>query len=154
MKNRKNIKILLPAVVIIWGVVLYQVVSAMFPDEGPQLTMANPTFKAPKQQTKDTFSLQPIDRDPFLGTWKPNRTQGGTRGKSKSTSQEQSWPEISYQGSITDKQGRSGIFMVTIDGVQHLLKKGEQAAQITVRNGSATQVTLAMKGRSRKFEIQ
>ena len=153
MKNKKTIKVLLPAVAIIWGVVLYQFITAFFPDESPKMAITTSSFKAPTFKPRDTFSLKPIDRDPFLGTSTRIRNDR-PKSRVKSGKSPEPWPEISYQGAVTDNKGRSGIFMVTINGEQHLLRKGESASEVSVQRGSSTGVTLRYKGSSKKFSIE
>ncbi len=151
MKNKKNIKILLPVVLIIWGLVIYNIVDAFSSEEiaGSKMDMAH--FKAPKIKEKEVFTLLPIDSDPFLGTMY-------TKPKTKVTSrrnpvQEIVWPAIDYEGVISGKTFKSTIFIISINGQQHLVKKGDTLQGLKVIKGNTKLIKLKYKRQTKEFPI-
>ncbi|MGV7108099.1 hypothetical protein [Flavobacterium sp. U410] len=66
--TKKHINIVLIAVVVaLWGTVLYKYVNRFFADN--EIAYTPQEFSTPviTQIKKDTFNLQPLNRDPFLG---------------------------------------------------------------------------------------
>lgn len=154
MKGNKNIKILLPAVIVVWGLLIYKIVDA-FSSENIAVTRIQKTnFKPPKGIKKDTFSLLPIEVDPFLGT---------TYTKSKTASQninaihkpkiEKQWPSIGYFGIVTDKNSPISVYIVSINGQQYLLKKGDTLQKLRVIKGSEENIFIRYEGKTKEFPI-
>ena len=123
LKNKAKTYVLLVLVIGVWGTVAYKIVAALNPDlpELPQQELSlNTDFKMSIQ--RDTFSIQRVNRDPFLGTLeKPKKT---VKKKRKATTPQVQWMPIAYNGMIS-KGGSNKIFLISINGQQHLLKQGQ-----------------------------
>ena len=140
---------LFPLVVIIWGVIIYRVLGA-FGDEKVMVPVAPRTVSEDEvRMKKDTFSLLPVERDPFLGHYykkpappKPNSTIPVEKVK---------WPEISYLGLITDTGRSSEVHILQVNGRQFIWEKGGTAEEIKMIGSKPGQVTLLYKGERRSF---
>lgn len=154
MKGNKNIKILLPIVIVIWGFLIYKIVDAFSSESIDIAKTQKATFKPPKGIQKDTFSLFPIETDPFLGT---------VYAKSKPTSQnvnathrpksEKQWPSIGYFGIVADKKSTSSVYIVSINGQQFLLKKGDTLQKLKIIKGSDENIFIRYEGETKEFPI-
>lgn len=135
---------LFPLVVIIWGLVIYRVLGA-FGDEkvilpvGPRVIVE----EAVKME-RDTFSLLPVERDPFLGHYYKKPVQPKTRRVVPV--QKPEWPEISYLGLISDTGKSSAIHILQVNGKQVIMEKNENAEEIKLIGSTTGQVTLLYKG--------
>jgi len=150
MKNKKNIKILLPVVIFIWGILIYKIVDAFSNDELPIATKMASNFIAPKAQLKETFALLTIDSDPFLGTL---YTQKKQKGKSNKPAQEIIWPAIVCQGIVSGKTAKSRVYILQVNGQQYLVKKGDTLLQMKVLKSTLETVKLKYKGQTKTVPI-
>ena len=154
LKGSKNIKILLPVVIVIWGFLIYKIVDA-FSSEGIDIAKTQKSnFKPPKRNQKDTFSLVPVETDPFLGTvyTKPKPTSQNANSAYKPKSEKQ-WPNIGYFGIIADKKSTSSVYIVSINGQQFLLKKGDTLQKLKIIKGSEENIFIKYEGETKEFPI-
>lgn len=152
MKNKRNIKILVPVVAVIWGLVLYKLFEAFYPEDQPITTAVQAKFEIPKYQERDTFSLVAIEQDPFLGTITRKKTsRNGGRKQAKTTVE---WPTTSYEGFVADDKGRTTVFVITVNGEQHLLKQGELAQNVKLIRGSKQSIQLQFEGQRKTFTLE
>jgi len=152
MKNKRNIKILIPVVAVIWGLVLYKLFEAFYPEDLPMTTSTQTKFELPKYQERDSFSLTALEKDPFLGTIARKKAQrnGGTK-QSKNTTE---WPTTSYEGFVADDKGRTTVFVITVNGEQHLLKQGEMVQNVKLIRGSKQSIQLQYDGQRKTFTLE
>ena len=150
LKNKTSLYLLFPLVIIIWGVVIYKLVGA-FKDE-PVIIPARPRAMGEivKRVQRDTFSLLPIDRDPFLGHYYKKPVQA--KAKPEIPVQKVEWPEISYLGMISDTGKSSEIHILQLNGRQLILEKNQVAEEIRIISSKAGQVTLLYKGERKIFK--
>jgi hypothetical protein len=138
--------VLLVLVIAVWGTIAYKIVTALNPDlpEIQQQKIAvNDNYKV--ETTVDTFSISTVDRDPFLGTYtkKPS--------KRKSKKRTPIWIPIQYNGIV--KRGHNQMFIVSIKGKQHLLKKGQVKDSVKLVYGNSTSITMRYKNSTKKFSL-
>ena len=67
MKNKKSTYILLPIVLLIWGMLIYQFFSYSVTDEAPENTPTEFNVKPFKLKERSLFTVNVAYRDPFLG---------------------------------------------------------------------------------------
>ena len=92
----------------------------------------------PKPYTKeDTFSIQKVRRDPFLGTL--IRTKN-TTAQAKVKSIKIKHPTITYSGLIKRQNTSNRVFVINRNNKQYLLKKGQKADSIIVLGGNSQEV--------------
>lgn len=151
MKTKKKTYLLLVLVVSVWGTIGYKVVSALnpkLPEVERHNFVASVDYKV--ATTIDTFSIKIVNRDPFLGTLLRKEVKKSGTNKRKPIQ----WKTISYQGFIKQKQTKQQIFIVTINGNQHLLKKGQTKDSITLAYGNAKSVTMRYKNQLKTFTLK
>jgi len=153
LKNKKNIKILLPLVIIIWGLLIYNIYDAFYPESPSISKNKSKKYKAPKVKEKDTFSLLPIKNDPFLGTMYQKSKRQQTNTNIKKVNQNINWPTITYQGIVSDKNAKSNVYIVNLNGMQYLLKKGDTIQNIKVLKSSSNTLRIQFKGQTKDFPI-
>ena len=120
--TKKNInRILIVAVALIWGVLIYKFVNSMFAPntiEGDAIA-SQKTLDIP-QITKDTFNLKTYKRDPFLGTLNSRpkvskRNNAIKKVDKKEAPINQKWPKIEYLGFVKEEKSNDPLLLVKID---------------------------------------
>lgn len=151
MKNKKNIYILLPIVLLVWGGVLYQVFS--FTAEEEIKTVANHEFtiKPLKIKKRKTFRINVNYRDPFLGKmYAPEKTLKkipSSKANKKPKPQETLvWPTIQYKGIISDIKDKKKVFILIIDGKNYYMKTGDTQNEVFLKEGDKESVYVKYKG--------
>lgn len=148
MKKKINIALIL-IVLTVWGLVASKTLKQYFflDKKINKDKIYNSNLKT-NHVNKDTFSLNHIDRDPFLNkeniiinsslSQKPHYTNNIIRRKLKPEIIKQveilNWPLISYHGYINSKDRKDELLiLVNIDKKLHKLKLNEQSEGITVK---------------------
>ncbi|KAA9324920.1 hypothetical protein [Adhaeribacter soli] len=136
MKNKKLVYILLPLVLIIWGLIVYQVKTAIA-DEPEVIGLSNEKRdgKLSQEIQQQEFSLMLNYPDPFLKGEKVTRTASPAQANRVSSRQkpnpvlppvqlkeEIAWPNIVYNGMIVNQNSNAKIAMLTIGEQQVFLK--------------------------------
>ncbi|WP_276381606.1 hypothetical protein [Flavobacterium sp. H4147] len=151
MKNKKNIYILLPLVLFVWGAVLFQVFS--FTNSDDVLPVNNPEFniKPLKVTKRETFAININYRDPFLGKMytlesapKPKVSQSAP--KTAKQPEALVWPNIIYKGVIADSKGKNTIYMLIIDNKNYYMKIGDTENEVFLKSGDKESVYVKYKG--------
>ncbi|MDC8005217.1 hypothetical protein POV27_14240 [Aureisphaera galaxeae] len=153
MKNKKNIRILLPLVVAIWALLIYKMVDAFSDDSNPVAQTQIGSFKAPDIKPKEEFSLLAVESDPFLGTVykkKRKKTSGATSSAPK---KDIAWPTIQYLGLVADGGSSDKVFIISINGQQQLIRSGETLENVKVIRGNKEKITLRFEGQTQEFSI-
>lgn len=154
MKGNRNIRILLPVVIVIWGLLIYKIVDAFNGGDTPQVHTVTAQFKTPTGVQKDTFSLKPIESDPFLGTvYAKERTLSQTTNTPRATKNETPWPSIGYFGIVTDRNSPMSVYIVSINGQQFLLKQGDTLQKLKIIKGSEDKIFIRYGKETREFPI-
>jgi len=155
MKKRTKTYLLLCVVIIVWAIIGYKVISALNPDEpnNQQVKTFKTVFNPTTQEERDTFSIQPVRKDPFLGTLliKPEPKK---ITKSTVNTKKVQWPTVNYQGLVSKMSSkRDQVYIVTINQVQYLAKKGQIIDSIKVVNGNENQVVLRYKNELKTISL-
>ncbi|MFY0482525.1 hypothetical protein ACI6PS_07950 [Flavobacterium sp. PLA-1-15] len=150
MKNKKNLYVLLPVVLFIWGAVLYQFFS--YSDNGEMVSVSSGTFN-PKPlsiKPRDTFSIDVDYRDPFLGKIYPstsNKINKKSTGKRQIKKEESIvWPSIVYKGIVSDSKDKTKVFMLIINGRTFLMKRGDVENDVFLKEGNRESIYVKYKG--------
>lgn len=151
LKSKTSLYILLPLVVIIWGIVIYRVVGAV--SEEPETIENIPVVSKGeiKRIEKDTFSLVSINHDPFLGHY--YKTAVPVEKKKIPSETKIEWPAVTYLGLVSDSGKSSKIHILQINGKQFLMEKGNSAEGIKIIGSRSNEVILLYK-RDRKVFIK
>ena len=103
MKNKKNIYFLLPAVLVVWGLLGYRIFSAVQPKSiNTDLNASQLAFTPHNFKESESFTIKADYRDPFLGTINKVHKKPKKRPKAK-TEQEpkKPFPQIHYKGLVS-----------------------------------------------------
>ncbi|OXB15786.1 hypothetical protein [Flavobacterium reichenbachii] len=151
MKNKKNIYILLPIVLLVWGAVLFQVFS--FTNRDDILPENNQEFiiKAVKVTKREKIAINVNYRDPFLGKTYASQTALKTKNTNPKISTVKKpeavvWPNIFYKGLIADSKGGSKIYMIIIDNKNYYMKIGDTESEIFLKSGDKESIYVRYKG--------
>lgn len=151
MKNKRTIYILLPVVLAIWGLVIYEFVSfgsadQIVPEASSNWVIQPLTFKEPKK-----IIIETNYRDPFLGTlYVPtkNATEPKKIKKSKivKTAPELVWPSIEYKGVVSDNKEMKKIFLLIINGKNCFMSVGDTSNGIFLKSGDKESIYVKYQG--------
>lgn len=153
MKSKKNIYILLPIVLLIWGAVMYQFFY-FSTTEKSQATISTAFFyKTINIKKRDTIAINVNYRDPFLGKMYVEKGNGIV-GKKKTTNLKKTqkivepivWPVIVYKGIVSDIKEKNIVYMLIINGQTFLMRKGETENEIFLKEGDRESVYVKYKG--------
>lgn len=151
MKNKRTLYILFPVVILVWGIIIYRVIGA-FSDPAPEIQAVTYSKDSSVfiQKERESFSLSPIIRDPFLD--KRYVEKSIQTPKTPSIRKPAvTWPSIQYKGSVTGASG--SVYILSINGQDQLLQKGESSNEVTVVKGSTVSVTLRYKNQRKTFAL-
>jgi hypothetical protein len=151
MKNKKNIYILLPIVILIWGLLIYQFFS--FSNHNADETIVSEAKVKPiKIKERQIVSIAINYRDPFLGKMY-TAVHRKTLAKKKVTTPTPKkvidpivWPSILYKGIVSDTKDKNKVFMLIIDGQTFLMKKGSTEREIFLKEGDRESIEVKYKG--------
>lgn len=143
---------LLGAVLGIWGIIGYKMISVIRPEPFEiQLTQSLVDFIPKTGIENDTFSIEHVSRDPFLGTI-VNKIVPDFKNSQKAMPIE--WPLVTYGGMVKKKNTDAQVFVVNINGGQYLLKKGQQVNDITLVKGNSKEVVVRFKNTRQTIPLQ
>ena len=140
MKNKKAIYFLLPLVLIIWGLIIYRIVSGSASDNYVQSAAVNIPLKL-NQEKVDTFSIYADYSDPFLDyIWEFDDS-----GSDEEAVVEEivpviekppiiiNWPKISFGGIVKNQKSNKQVIIINIGEVGHLMKAGDVVSGVTLK---------------------
>ncbi|PRP65877.1 hypothetical protein [Nonlabens agnitus] len=152
--NKTKTYILLAAVAIIWGIIIYKVVQGMKGDLPPPIeSVATTAFNEVTLKKRDTFSIKDLPKDPFLGiVYKKEQP------KAKFTSittvpagdnPYDSFPRVSYDGILKRPGTTNSIYVVKINGKQHLLKLNQEVDSVRLTKANDKTIIVRYKNRTK-----
>jgi hypothetical protein len=152
MKSKKNIYVLLPIVLLIWGVVIFQFFSFSTPDDVSEISAKEFSIKPFKVKERTPFLINVNYRDPFLG--KAYSIQQISKGNSnkvkvkKISKPEETlvWPVIHYKGMLSDPKEKNKRFMLVISGKNYFMKTGDTQDEIFLKDGDKESIYVRYKG--------
>lgn len=144
MKNKKNIYFLLPAVLIIWGLLIYKVVRGVNPANNQvQSEVIAREFKPILQKESESFSIQADYRDPFLGILEKKKVPKSPKIIKQAVKKEiVPFPQVIYKGIIAPKGDDEPVFMIVVNERHYLYKKNETHAEVKLVSGNSEQIVL------------
>jgi len=131
--------ILVPLIIIIWGILFYRLYLLFFPSETLVITQGeiiiantNTSFK------KDTFNLIDNYRDPFLGkretsVEKPEKLSLSVPVNIGKKTNSLQWPSVSYTGMVKKEKSILPLAFIHINGNEHLVRQGDKIEGILLK---------------------
>ena len=143
---------LILAVLSIWGIIGYKIISALNP-ETPKIAHAefNTTFTPKVNTTLDTFSIQTVERDPFLGNLYAKKVKD-TTPKIISYREEFVWIPILYHGMVSKQNSDEKTCILSINGQQQLMKVGQEVNEVKLIKANNIEVFLSYKGKRKVIQ--
>lgn len=147
MTKKNRTKILLGSVILIYAAVIYRYLSLSDSTSGLEskslISKKLDISSANDQQV--IFDIDNNHKDPFLGSQKASRKSKGATNKEIIPSAV--LVDVSYQGLISDADGKNKIFAVKIDGIDQIIKVGETNGNITVLSGDRERLVIKENGK-------
>jgi type II secretory pathway component PulC len=153
MKNKKNIYILLPAVLVIWGLVGYRIFSAVSPKTTTKEQNTVYTFTPKPLNEQEHFTIQADYRDPFLGTLVSLKKMQQLVKKVEKPISKEPFPVIEYKGLVSGNDGANQVFIISVNGQQYFYKKNAIHGNVKLLSGNKKQVVLHFQGQRQTVEI-
>ena len=157
MKHKKNLYFLVPAVLFIWGVIIYRIVD--FTAEGEtDLTPSTYVMPLRERQESEHYQLKAWYPDPFLKQLTDNQIDTNEEEVTEvvPTSQEVAVPEspldIQYRGFINESGTDARIALLVIAGKEVFLKSGEVYQVITIDRIRSDSLSIIYEGNVRWFK--
>ena len=112
MKGKTKTYILIVAFLGIWGTIGYKIVSAMIPEK-PKTNLVDNTTKFMPKATKeiDTFSIQSLERDPFLGSFKIKGTNKPEKVSSITNKSDSIYVPVQYYGMLSNQNSNDKVYV-------------------------------------------
>lgn len=156
MKSKKNLYFLLPAVVFVWGFIIYRIVDFGEEEVGSQRVL--PRITRVDTLDQPIYELKKNYTDPFLkhlavsqNTTNTAPVQEPSTSPSVSANKETTDFQVVYKGFIIETGGRSKIALVTIDSQEVFLREREEYQSYMLLKIYADSVT--MKKEDMQFSI-
>lgn len=149
MKDKRTIYILLPAVVVIWVVIAYQIFKALDNSNNYNTSISTMSGHWPDTTQQEIFYALLLDyEDPFLGKVKtrtPIATPVVQKQVSPPVKQQQTlqkanpentfnWGAIRYLGVVENAVSDAKVALLEVNGESCFLKEGEKVSDIYVKN--------------------
>ncbi|OFZ01407.1 MAG: hypothetical protein A2491_19650 [Bacteroidetes bacterium RIFOXYC12_FULL_35_7] len=148
MKNKKLRYILLPLVLIVWGLVFYKVYEYVKEDPLPINEQIKKNSKKTHLNTRDTILLVADYRDPFLGKiihqisfensnevtnriYEKKSSSGGEKEnlkikqENKAITKTNNWPTVIYSGIIINQKNSKKTALLKINNKEKMVSEGE-----------------------------
>ncbi|WP_117885631.1 hypothetical protein [Aureibaculum luteum] len=155
MKNKKNIFFLLPAVMIIWGVLGYRIFTSLSPTNTvTSVNLATTQFIPQKIEASESFTINTEYRDPFLGTVSKKPSIKTKRSTKKVTiTPQKPFPTIIYKGVVAATGKKEQVFIISINGQQQFFKKNSTKNDVKLLRGTITEIVVQFQGQKQTFPI-
>lgn len=145
-------------VLAIWGTIGYKIVTGLSSDEPMVQTNNLDVAFTPKPiKESDTFSIQTMERDPFLGTLsKTNKpkTKSGNQNKPTKETKRIAHLSITYQGLIKKQGSSQQVYVVNLNGKQYLIKQGQTVEDVKLVKGNPKEITIRFNNQNQTIALQ
>lgn len=153
MKNRKILYLLVPMVLLIWGIIILRIVNQVRNRNMISVKLSDSVFKKVEQQQSDTLKLKLDYRDPFLGKNDILKTniypQGSVTRTSLISSRDVTVPVSVYYGLVINPKNKKKTGLLMVNQKNYLVREGESVENEKVLKLYQDSVIL-MKGKLRR----
>mgnify|MGYP003667014337 CR=1 FL=1 len=149
LKGKKATYILLSVIVLIWAIIGYRYFTH-FSDQPTRELSFETTYKVPSSKQNESFDLLPTLKDPFLGTTRstPSMTTKTTPKKVLTN-----FPQVAYKGMLESGKGKAKVFLIDINGQQHLMTIGEEMQGVKLLSATNQKVVVQFEGTSKEISL-
>lgn len=167
LKGKKSLYILIPAVLAVWGLIIYRVVLAQQGDDNNVNAVYEPVF-ASQDSTKDSCRMIWSYRDPFLdcttdqmseqdfdfSSGQNNNISNIKIGTYKAPEPEKKvqWPAVSYHGLIRNKSNGKMVAVFKINNRQYLLSEKQTAEGVLIESADNKKAIVQFGGETKTLE--
>lgn len=154
MKNKTKTYLLIAAVLGIWGTITFKIINGINPD-APEIAQLDfdETFNPKTIKKSESFTIESLDRDPFLGTLSNNKKKS-SKTIQKFTKKDDKFPSVLFNGIVKKQNTSNQVFVISINNTQHLLKKGQKVDSITLVKGNEKEIVIRFKKRLQTIKRQ
>jgi len=159
MNKKVATYVLLPIVIIIWGVVIAKTISIFLPNENKLVSNNITTVIDLKQEFKrDSFTIVAKYRDPFLGNVVSPVKKASKLSRKKRIPQRQviqkniNWNFVDYGGVLLNNTSKQAIALMKIYNKSYLMKEGDINKELTVEKIFKDSVSVNYKGVSKTIK--
>ncbi len=155
MKNKKNIYFLIPAVLLVWGLLVYKIVFGLNPST-QDVQAIDPIGKfVPKQMEQiASFTIKADYRDPFLGTLQAKKRIIKPKKKAVVKKSIIPFPKIIYKGIVSPKGKNEKVFLILVNGQQHMFKHKTMFKEVKLLRGSTKEITVQFQNQKQTFLLE
>lgn len=154
MKNKTKTYLLLAAVLAIWGIIGFKIVSTLNPETPEAKKQDEMVVFTPKSHSaKDTFSIRPVQRDPFLGTLYVKK-QENTAPRTTTPKEAFVWIPITYHGTVSKQDSKEKLCILSINGQQHIMKIGQEINEVKLIKATNAEISVSYKGQKKSVPKQ
>ena len=155
MKSKKNIYFLLPAVLIVWGLLGYRIYTSLAPTNSIEQNNVSTTQFIPQEiAATETFTINTDYRDPFLGeVSKRPKVVPKKSNKQATTVPQKPFPTIVYKGVVAAEGKKEQVFIISIDDQQHFFKKNTTKNDVKLVRGTSSEIILQFQGEKKSFTL-
>jgi hypothetical protein len=136
MKNKKLLYILIPIVLLVWGVIIYRIFNVVNGSGSNEVRKSAFVENTVNENLIDTFSIHPNYRDPFISK-RAKKTTSENKIISTVTKPDlikkvsnvvvplsDKWPSLVYNGLIKNEKSNKQLALVLINGQSNILQLG------------------------------
>lgn len=155
MNRNYTLWFLITVVLSIWGIIGYKVVAAFNQEEKPLSTMvSSPNKNLLDFKKNPEFDLTLPERDPFFGKLYQKKTPKKVpSSKKKQPKKEVIWPDIRYQGLVSDAKNSKQVFLIDVNSTPFFVEKGQLFSDnLKLIKGDKETVVVSMKNQEDKWE--
>ncbi|MBI1286285.1 MAG: hypothetical protein GC178_01790 [Flavobacteriales bacterium] len=139
MKDKKTLVVLIPALIIVWGMIIYRLVET-FSEDDPTVEIFART-EAPVESEHITYALQLDYPDPFL---KAEIRKAVVKDVKKSSTKPQKKPvqrkvretpapKLRYNGRVENRTSNEERHLISINGNPHIVALNELVDEVTLQ---------------------
>lgn len=159
MKNKKLQYILVPLVILIWGLVFFKVIDHIREKNDADFAKSVSVKNIKKESVSDTFSIRADYRDPFKKYIVSAKSSSQESVIPKRIKQEVNpafiqWPDVSYGGLILNEKGKYKTALLKINNQDFLLKTGDSRNGIKIEAVFADSIKLSYSKQIKIFYKQ
>ncbi|MFW2376081.1 MAG: hypothetical protein ACN4ES_06020 [Cellulophaga baltica] len=161
-ENSRLKPILISAVILIWGAIIYRAIFMVKASPNThEAAYVDDKLTDKYKFTADTFSVSANFRDPFIGkigSSIPNGTKKYSSGTKKKVVKKEkpkvtpcSWPSISFGGIIHNNNANRDIALLRVNGKKRLVKEGDIISELSVMSVSTDSIIVSNKFCTKTF---